>query len=146
MDSTRCLPAPLHRTIRTFELAGFGGAYEIDRDLLEWNYGEYEGRLTADIHAECPGWQLFRDGCPGGETPDQVGARADRLIARVRVIPGDALIFSSAHFLQVLAARWLGLEPAGGRFFWLSASSLSALSYEHTLARPPSGSGTTPVT
>lgn len=67
------------RAIRTCELTGFDGIYEIDRDLLEWNYGQYEGRLTADIHAECPGWQLFRDGCPGGETPDQVGARADAL-------------------------------------------------------------------
>jgi probable phosphoglycerate mutase len=117
-------------------LAGFGGAYDIDRDLLEWNYGQYEGRRTAEIHAERPGWQLFRDGCPGGEMPDQVGARADRMIARVRAIPGDVLIFSSGHFLRVLAARWLGLEPAGGRYFLLSTASLSALSYEHTLEQP----------
>lgn len=100
MDSTslRCLPPPLERAIRTCELAGFEGIYEIDRDLLEWNYGHYEGPLTADIHADCPGWQLFRDDCPGGETPGQVGARADRVIARVRAIPGDVLIFSSGHF------------------------------------------------
>jgi probable phosphoglycerate mutase len=104
--------------------------------LLEWNYGRYEGRLTADIHKECPGWQLFRDGCPGGETPEQVGARADRVIGRARAIAGDVLIFSSGHFLRVLAARWLGLEPAGGRYFLLSTASLSALSYEHNLSQP----------
>jgi probable phosphoglycerate mutase len=107
------LASPLQRAIRTCELAGFGGSYEIDRDLLEWNYGQYEGRLTADIHAQCPEWQLFRDGCPGGETPNQVAARADRVIGRVRAIPGDVLIFSSGHFLRVLAARWLGLEARG---------------------------------
>ena len=133
---TKVLVSPLQRAIRTCELAGFEGAYEIDRDLLEWDYGRYEGRLTAEIHAECPGWQLFRDGYPGGETPDQVGARADRVIARVRAIADDVLIFSSAHFLRVLAARWLGMEPAGGRFFLLSTASLSALSYEHTLGQP----------
>ena len=103
---------------------------------LLMNYGQYEGRRTAEIHAERPGWQLFRDGCPGGEMPDQVGARADRMIARVRAIPGDVLIFSSGHFLRMLAARWLGLEPAGGRYFLLSTASLSALSYEHTLEQP----------
>jgi len=133
---TKVLTSPLQRAIRTCELAGFGVAYEIDRDLLEWDYGQYEGRLTTDIHAERPGWQLFRDGCPGGETPNQVGMRADRIAARVRAIPGDALLFSSGHFLRVLAARWLGLEPAAGRFFLLSTASLSALSYEHTLAQP----------
>jgi broad specificity phosphatase PhoE len=133
---TKVLASPLQRAIRTCELAGFEGIYEIDRDLLEWNYGQFEGRLTADIHAECPGWQLFRDGCPAGETPDQVGTRADHVIARVRAIPGDVLIFSSGHFLRVLAARWLGLEPAGGRYFLLSTASLSALSYEHTLEQP----------
>ena len=117
---TKVLASPLQRAIRTCENWPGSEAYEIDRDLLEWNYGEYEGRLTADIHAECPGWQLFRDDCPEGETPGQAGARADRVIARVRAIPSDVLIFSSAHFLRVLAARWLRLEPAGGRFFLLS--------------------------
>jgi len=133
---TKVLTSPLQRAIRTCELAGFGVAYEIDRDLLEWDYGEYEGRLTTEIHAERPEWRLFRDGCPGGETPDQVGIRADRVIARVRAIPGDVLIFSSGHFLRVLAARWLGLEPAAGRFFMLSTASLSAVSYENTLSQP----------
>ena len=133
---TEVLASPLQRVIRTCELAGFGGAYDIDRDLLEWDYGQYEGHLTAEIHAQRPGWQLFRDGCPGGETPDQVATRADRIIARVRAIPGDVLLFSSGHFLRMLAARWLELEPAGGRYFLLSTASLSALSYEHTLAQP----------
>jgi len=133
---TKVFASPLQRAVRTCELAGFGGAYDIDRDLLEWDYGQYEGRLTADIHKECPGWQLFRDGCPGGETPEQVGARADRVIGRARAIAGDVPIFSSGHFLRVLAARWLGLEPAGGRYFLLSTASLSALSYEHNLSLP----------
>jgi len=127
--------SPLQRASRTCELAGFTGA-EIDRNLLEWNYGEYEGRRTDDIHKERPDWQLFRDGCPGGESPQQVGARADKVVARVRAVTGDVLLFSSGHFLRVLAARWLGLEPAGGRFFLLSTASLSALGYEHNLSQP----------
>jgi broad specificity phosphatase PhoE len=130
------LVSPLQRTMRTCELAGFGAVCQVDRDLVEWDYGQYDGRRTAEIHAERPGWQLFRDGCPGGEMPDQVATRADRVIGRVRAIPGDVLIFSSGHFLRVLAARWLGLEPAAGRFFMLSTASLSALSYEDTLSQP----------
>ena len=133
---TRVLSSPLQRAIRTCELAGFAEAYEIDRDLLEWNYGQYEGRLTREIHAERPQWKLFQDGCPGGEMPADVGVRADRIIARVRSIPGDVLIFSSGHFLRVLAARWLGLEPCCGKYFLLSTASLSALSYEHNRGEP----------
>ena len=135
-DFTQVLSSPLQRAIRTCELAGFGGAYEIDRDLLEWNYGEYEGRLTTEIIEKRPGWQLFHDGCPGGEAPEQVATRADRIISRVRSIPGAVLIFSSGHFLRVLAARWLGLEAAAGRYFLLSTASLSALSHEHNLSQP----------
>ena len=120
--------SPLQRAVRTCELAGFGTVAEIDRDLVEWNYGQYEGRRTADIVAERPGWQLFRDGCPGGETPSQVAARADRVISRVRVVKGDVLLFSSGHFIRVLAARWIGLEPSvNSRSFKLSTASLSAL-------------------
>lgn len=130
------LVSPLQRARRTCELAGFGAVCQVDRDLVEWDYGKYDGRRTPEIHAERPDWQLFRDGCPGGEMPDQVGCRADRIIGRVRAIPGDVLIFSSGHFLRVLAARWLGLEPAAGRFFMLSTASLSALSYENTLSQP----------
>ena len=126
----------LQRAARTCELTGFGDVAAVDRDLLEWNYGQYEGRRTAEIHAERPDWQLFRDGCPGGESPDQVGARADRALSRLRAVQGDVLLFSSGHFLRVLAARWLGLEPAAGRFFLLSTASLSALGYEHNLSQP----------
>jgi probable phosphoglycerate mutase len=128
--------SPLQRAARTCELAGFKAAAEIDADLVEWNYGDYEGRRTAEILKERPNWQLFRDGCPDGESPGEVGARADRVVNRVRAIQGDVLIFSSGHFLRVLAARWLGIEPAGGRFFLLDTASLSALGYEHNLSQP----------
>jgi broad specificity phosphatase PhoE len=132
----KVLTSPLQRALRTCELAGFGAAAEIDRDLLEWDYGEYEGKRTAEIHAERPGWQLFRDGCPGGETPAQVSARADRVVNRIRAAGGDVLVFSSGHILRVLAARWLGLEPAAGKFFLLSTASLSVLTYEHDKTEP----------
>lgn len=128
--------SPSQRARRTAELAGYGGLTEVDPDLAEWDYGEYEGRRTADILAERPGWFLFRDGAPGGETPDQTGARADRVVQRIRAIGGNVLIFSSAHILRVLAARWLGLDGAGGRYFVLGTSSLSILGYEHNLAEP----------
>jgi broad specificity phosphatase PhoE len=128
--------SPLQRAMRTCELAGFGTLAEIDRDLLEWNYGEYEGRRSIDIHKERPDWQLFRDGCPGGESPSEVGARADRAAKRVRAIDGDVLVFSSGHFLRVFAARWLGLDAAFGRYFLLSTASVSALGYEHNLSEP----------
>ncbi len=128
--------SPSQRARRTADLAGFGGLAEIDLDLAEWDYGQYEGRRTADILTERPGWFLFRDGAPGGETPDQAGARADRVIQRIRAIGGNVLIFSSAHILRVLAARWLGLEAADGRYFVLGTSSLSILGYEHNLAEP----------
>jgi probable phosphoglycerate mutase len=128
--------SPMLRARRTCELAGFGSSAEVDQDLVEWDYGEYEGRRTSEIRAERPGWQLFRDGCPGGESPEQVGARAGRVLGRVRAVQGDVLLFSSGHFLRVLAARWLGLEPAGGRLFLLSTASLSALGYEHDLNQP----------
>lgn len=130
------LVSPLARTSRTCALAGFGAVAERDENLLEWNYGQYEGRRSAEIHAERPDWQLFRDGCPGGESPQEVAARADRVVARVRGIAGNVLLFSSGHFLRMLAARWLGLEPVAGRLFLLSTASLSALGYEHNLAQP----------
>jgi len=128
--------SPLQRAVRTSELAGFAAVAEIDRDLLEWNYGDYEGRRTAEIRVERPDWQLFRDGCPGGESPSQVGARADRVVRRLRAIQGDVLLFSSGHFLRVLAACWLGLDAAAGKFFLLSTASVSVLSYEHNLSEP----------
>jgi probable phosphoglycerate mutase len=128
--------SPLQRAARTCELAGFKSAAEVDHDLVEWNYGDYEGRRTVEILKTNPGWQLFRDGCPGGESPAQIGARADRVINRVRAIEGDVLIFSSGHFLRVFAARWLGLEPAAGKFFLLNTASLSEVSYEHNRSQP----------
>ena len=128
--------SPLQRSVRTCDLAGFGSEAEVDQDLVEWNYGEYEGRTTAEIHNERPGWRLFRDGCPGGETAKEVGSRANRVIPRVRGAEGNVLIFSSAHFLRVLAARWLGLAPEMGTCFVLSTASVSALGYEHDLSEP----------
>jgi broad specificity phosphatase PhoE len=136
MTFAKVLTSPLQRAVRTCELAGFGAVAEIDPDLVEWDYGEYEGRRTAEIHSERPDWQLFRDGGPGGESPDQIGARADRVVGRVRAVKGDVLVFSSGHFLRVLAARWLGLDAAGGRYLLLSTASLSALGYEHHQAEP----------
>lgn len=136
MTFAKVLTSPLRRARRTCELAGFGPVAAIDPDLVEWDYGQYEGRLTVDIRKERPDWQLFRDGCPGGESPQQIAARADRVVARVRVVQGDVLLFSSGHFLRVLAARWLGLEPIHGQFLMLSTASLSALSYENALQQP----------
>ncbi|MFZ0827801.1 MAG: histidine phosphatase family protein [Verrucomicrobiia bacterium] len=133
----RVFTSPLQRAARTCELAGFAKAAEVDPDLFEWNYGQYEGRTTAEIVAERPDWQLFRDGCPGGETPEQVGARADRVVKRLRAVQGNVLVFSSGHFLRVLAARWLGLEAGwAGCYFLLSTASLSAVGYENKLSRP----------
>jgi len=130
------LTSPLQRAHRTCELAGFGTTAIIEPDIVEWNYGAYEGRTSAEIHAERPDWDLFRDGCPGGETPDQIGARADRAIRRVRGIAGDTLLFSSGHFLRVFAARWLGLDPGAGRLFVLGTASLSVMGYEHNRSEP----------
>ncbi len=132
----RVFVSPLQRTRRTCELAGYGDRAETLDDLLEWNYGQYEGVKTADIRRDRPAWVLFRDGCPGGESPADVGRRADRVIERVRAIDGNTLLFSSGHFFRVLAARWLGLEPAAGRYFLLSTATLSILSYEHTVDEP----------
>jgi broad specificity phosphatase PhoE len=136
MIFAKVFTSPLQRAMRTCKLAGFGAVAEIDPDLVEWDYGQYEGRRTAEIHAERPDWQLFRDGCPGGESPDQIGARADRVVGRLRAIKGDVLVFSSGHFLRVFAARWLGLDASAGRYLLLSTASLSALGYEHNLTEP----------
>jgi probable phosphoglycerate mutase len=136
LSFARVFTSPLQRVTRTCELAGFADRAEIAPDLVEWDYGEYEGRRTVDIHKAHPDWQLFYDGCPGGESPDGVGMRADRVIQRVRAVGDNVLVFSSGHFLRVFAARWLGCEVAIGRFFMLSTASLSAVSYEHKLSQP----------
>jgi broad specificity phosphatase PhoE len=132
----RVFTSPLQRARRTGELAGFGAQAEADADLMEWDYGSYEGRRTADIRAERPGWRLFEDGCPAGEPVDAVGARADRVIVRVRASAGDALIFAHRDILRVLAARWLGLAARAGRHFYLVTTSVSVLGYDHDIDEP----------
>jgi broad specificity phosphatase PhoE len=132
----RAFASPLLRARRTCELAGFGEAAKVDPDLVEWNYGDYEGRTSKEILAAHPGWLLFRDGCPNGEQPADVGARADRVIARLRTVDDRAIVFSSGHILRVLAARWLGLAPSEGRLFLLGTASVSILSYEHDKSEP----------
>jgi probable phosphoglycerate mutase len=129
--------SPLQRARRTCEMAGYGRLAVVDPDLVEWNYGEYEGLRSDEIRRTRPDWQLFRDGCPGGESPDQVAARADRVVGRLRACGGAAILFSSGHFLRVLAGRWLGLSPwEGAKHLLLDTASLSALGYEHDLSSP----------
>jgi probable phosphoglycerate mutase len=137
MKFAKVFTSPLQRAARTCELSGFGDEAVTDRDLVEWDYGKYEGLTSAQILHENSRWDLFRDGAPGGESPEQIGQRADRVVERVRSVAGDVLLFSSGHFIRVLTARWLGLGPGvGGRYFLLNPASLSALSYEHNLSRP----------
>jgi broad specificity phosphatase PhoE len=135
-EFTRVLTSPLSRALRTCELAGFGGQAKINADLQEWDYGQYEGRRIADIRQERPGWNLFRDGSPGGESVAAVSARADRVIAHLREVEGNILVFSHGHFLRVLAARWLGLPAGAARHFVLATAALSILGYEHTRDEP----------
>ena len=137
MVFAKVFTSPLRRARRTCALAGFGQVAEVDSDLVEWNYGEYEGRRTAEIRVERPGWELFRDGSPGGESPAQVTARADNVWSRVRDVKGNVLLFSSGHFIRVLAARWIGLEPSvHSTSFLLSTASLSAVGYDQDCSHP----------
>jgi probable phosphoglycerate mutase len=128
--------SPLQRARHTAELAGFGVCAQADPDLTEWDYGIYEARRTADIRAERPGWCLFRDGCPGGETLDEVSLRADRVIGRIRAQEGDVLIFAHRDILRILIARWLNLPAAVARHFYLVTASLNILGYDHGLDEP----------
>ncbi len=128
--------SPSQRAFNTCTLAGFGDRCVKKDDLAEWDYGAYEGLTTKQILAGRPGWQLFRDGCPGGEAAADAGARADRIIREIRQIDAGVLIFSSAHFLRVLAARWLGLPPEDGKRFVLDTASISVLGYEHDRTEP----------
>jgi len=123
------LSSPLQRARRTAELAGFSGRLRLDADLVEWNYGAYEGLTSAEIQAQAPGWLVFSDGCPAGESPGQVAARVDRLLARVRAEQGPALLFAHGHLLRVLVARWLELPPSEGRRFLLDTATLNVLSH-----------------
>jgi probable phosphoglycerate mutase len=127
------LTSPLQRARRTCELAGLGGRAEIDDDLMEWNYGDFEGLTPREIEARAPGWMLFRDGCPGGETPGQVGVRVDRVIARVRSVEGHAALFGHGHIFRVLAARWLGLPVAAGSHFLLDTATVNILGYYRSI-------------
>ena len=131
------LTSPMQRARRTCELAGLGAHAEVVPDLKEWDYGEYEGRKSVDIHKERPGWNLFEDGCPGGETLEQIAARADRVVARLRQAAGDVAVFSHGHFLRMLTARWLALPPVEARRFLLSAGTVSILAYEHNSLEEP---------
>ncbi len=133
---TEVLVSPLQRARRTCELAGFAEVAQLTPDLMEWDYGEYEGRLTSDIRRDRPGWPLFRDGCPGGESIAMVGGRADRVIARLRADGGRILLFGHGHFSRILAARRIGLPPGGASRLMLTTASVSILSDEHTLDDP----------
>jgi broad specificity phosphatase PhoE len=123
------LTSPRRRAVETCQAAGYPDA-TVDEDLVEWDYGDYEGRTTAEIREERPGWTLWDDGAPGGETAAEVTARADRAVQRLRVVDGDAVVFSHGHFLRVLAARWLGLPATDGRLFALDPGSTSVLGWE----------------
>lgn len=125
------LSSPLRRALRTCELAGFAGVATLDPELLEWDYGHYEGRTLAEIHRERPEWELFRDGCPGGESVSQITERADRLVSRLRGVKGNTLIFSSGHILRLLAARWIDASAALGRRLALDPACVCMLGYDH---------------
>ena len=128
-DFVLVLTSPLHRAQETCELAGLGDRAEIDRDLMEWNYGEYEGITAREIRRKRPGWMIFKDGCLGGESPEQIGVRVDRVIARVRALEGNVALFAHGHVFRVFAARWVGLPATAGRHFLLATATLSILSY-----------------
>ena len=136
LNFARVLSSPLQRARRTAELAGFEKSAEVDGDLMEWDYGAYEGRRTAEIRAERPGWRLLEDGCPGGETLDAVTARAERVINRIRALQGDVLVFAHRHILRVLTARWLKLPAIEARKFELTTASVSILGHYHAFDKP----------
>lgn len=126
---SQVLTSPLQRARRTCELAGFAAQAQTEADLVEWNYGAYEGLTSAEIQTQAPGWLVFTDGCPDGESPGQVAERVDRLLAKVRADQGPALLFAHGHLLRVLVARWLGLPPSEGRRFLLDTTTLNVLSH-----------------
>jgi len=133
---TQVFTSPLQRAFRTCELAGFAAVANLDNDLVEWNYGAYDGTTTAQIREERPDWDLFRDGCPGGESVVQISARADSVVRRLRQAEGNVLLFSHSHFLRVFTARWLGLEANAGRYFLLDTTAVSIVGYEHDRRDP----------
>jgi broad specificity phosphatase PhoE len=123
------MTSPLQRARETCELTGLGQQAEVDNDLREWNYGEYEGLTIKQIQAQRPSWMIFTDGCPKGESPDEIQARIDRVIKRVRAVEDDVALFAHGHFLRCFGARWLGLRAEEGRFFLLDPATVSVLSY-----------------
>jgi broad specificity phosphatase PhoE len=131
LEFTRVLLSPLRRARKTAELAGLRGPIEVCDDLVEWDYGEYEGRTTAEIRGERPGWSLWSDGVVGGETLEEVAARAGRVVARLRELEGDVAVVAHGHLLRVLAARWCGLDPLTARHLMLFPATISCLGYEH---------------
>jgi broad specificity phosphatase PhoE len=127
------LCSPMQRARETCELAGLGDKVIIEPDLVEWDYGDYEGLTPKQIHEVAPGWLIFRDGCPGGEAPDQVGARVDRVIERARAVAGNTALFAHGHVLRVFVARWIGLPASGGQHFLLNTGTLCVLGYYHEI-------------
>jgi broad specificity phosphatase PhoE len=136
LSFAKVFSSPLQRARRTCELAGLGAAAEVDADLMEWDYGQYEGHSSILVHQEHPEWNLFRDGAPGGESPAAIAARADRFIAKVRQIPGDVAAFSSGHITRVLGARWINLGPEAAGKLLCNTASVNILGYEHDLNHP----------
>jgi broad specificity phosphatase PhoE len=128
---TLALTSPLQRARETCRLTGFGDVAKVEPDLVEWNYGCYEGLTPGQINTTAPGWLIFRDGCPGGEQPEEIGARVDRVIAKVRAVEGHVVLFAHGHVLRVFAARWLGLPPLAGQHFLLDTATMTILSYNH---------------
>ena len=137
IEFSRVFTSPLQRASRTCELAGFLGRLEVDPDLAEWDYGQFEGMITADIRKLQPDWNVFLNGCPGGESPEEVSRRADRVVLRLRALEGNAAVFSHGHFLRALTARWIGLSVGEGRHFLLHTASLSILGFEHNQMEEP---------
>ena len=136
LNFAKVLTSPLQRARQTSNLAGFGGRMEFDADLMEWDYGAFEGRRTLDIRAERPSWHLYDDGCPGGETLADVAARADRVIARMRELDGDVLLFAHRDILRILVARWVALPALEARRLHMATTSLSILGYDHDVDEP----------
>ena len=134
---SRVFTSPLQRASKTCALAGFGDVAEINPELVEWDYGRYEGKMTSEIVKQWPGWQLFHDGCPEGESPRDVAMRADRFIARVRDFTGNVLAFSSGHIIRMIAARWLVQQPAAGRLLVCDPASVGVLGFEHDSPAEP---------
>lgn len=136
LQFAKAFTSPLQRAHRTCILAGFGDGAVVDPDLMEWNYGAYEGRKTVDIRRDRPDWNLFEHGAPDGESVADVAARADRVVRRIRAVDANVVVFSSGHFLRVFAAQWLGLSPTGGAYFHLDTASMSILGYERAKDKP----------